>query len=349
MKNSTIIFLLPLIGVTLGCSNSDSLKKPENELETVSQIEKPASEAKVDVFEIPTIKTLYVTNPKGSKIYEKPDKQSAILDKLEYGYKVEVIAETEGWYQIKERIGRTFVRGGQQIQSTGWEVVNMPKLDVGPLSQVKLTAKDLYLANDNAHIKGKLKINLISKDEFEKSKEEKDKFIVLQNSLVTQKDSVLFVSTGNGQKKKYVSSPNAEESMKVYSYVGHSDLLNAFLLSIGYYEGGEYMLYSSESGEEIISFNDYPYISPDGRYAISLYTNPYDQTADFQLYRISDSKSVKKELEASFSKWMAALEPQEIYWQNANTIVVKVLHAQAFWDEGGDLNKDFQYLQIKIL
>ncbi|AKQ45028.1 hypothetical protein TH63_04310 [Rufibacter radiotolerans] len=325
------------------------MKRTENKVPTVSQIEKHAPEAKVDVFEIPTIKTLYVTNPKGSNIYEKPDKQSAVLETLEYGYKVEVIGEAASWYQIKERIGRSFVRNGQQIQSSGWEVVNIPKLDVGPLIQVKLTAKDLYLTSDNATINGKLKINLISKDEFEKDKQEKDKFIVPRNTLVSQKDTVLIVSTGNGQKKKYVSSPNAEESRKDYTYVGHSELLNSFLLSIGYYEGSEYMLYSSEKGEEIISFNDYPYISPDGRYIVSLYTNPYDQTTDFQLYKIIDSKTIKKELEASFSKWMAALEPQEIYWQDANTIVVKVLHAQAFWDEGGDLNKDFQYLQIKIL
>ena len=349
MKNLTIILLLPLIGVALGCTNSDRLKNPENEVQAVSQAERSASEAKVDVFNIPTIKTLYIISPSGSYIYEKPDKLSAVLDTLEYGYKVEVIGEAQDWYQIKERIGRSFVRGGQKIQSTGWDVVNILKRDVGPLIKVKLTAKDLYLTTDNASIKGKLKISLITKGEFEKSKNEKDKFIIPRNSLVSQKDSALFVSTGNGLKKKYVSSPNAEESRKDYNYIGHSELLNAFLLSIGYYEGGEYMLYSSENGKEIITFNDYPYISPDGRYAVSMYTNPYDQTTDFQLYRISDSKSVKKELEASFSNWMAALEPQEIYWQDANTIIVKVLHVQAFWDEGGDLNKDFQYLQIKIL
>ncbi|MBA9079908.1 SH3 domain-containing protein [Rufibacter quisquiliarum] len=312
MKNSTIILLLYLIGVSLGCSNSDSLKRQENEEPRVSQIEKPAPEAKVDVNGIPTLRTLYVTNPKGGNIYDKPDKQSVVLDTLEYGYKVEVIGEAAGWYKIKERIMRDFVRDGQQTYSYGWEVVNIPKPDVGPLSQVKLTDKDLYLTSDDVPIRGRLRISLIGKDEFGKPKEGNDKFIVPLDSLVSEEDSVLVVSTGNGQKKKFVSSPNAEEDRKNYSYVGHSELLSAFLLAIEYYEDGEFKLYGSGSGEEIISFNDYPFISPDGRHAVSLYTNPYDYTTDFQLYRINDNKSIKKVLEASFGKWMAATGPQGV-------------------------------------
>ena len=61
MKKSILILLLV---ATFGCSNSDSLKKTEDEVQTVNQTDKPALEAKVDVFEISTIKTLYVINPK---------------------------------------------------------------------------------------------------------------------------------------------------------------------------------------------------------------------------------------------------------------------------------------------
>ncbi|WP_439879767.1 SH3 domain-containing protein [Pontibacter sp. MBLB2868] len=348
MKIKAVFFFLFTAFTALSCSNSDTSSNSENEPKEHNSSEKAAVEKNVDVYEIPTIKKLFVVKSSGSFIYEKPDQESAILDTLEYGYRVEVIGDEENWYQIKERIGRSFIRNGQHVASSGWEVVYLPKADIGSLTQIKLKTKDLYETHNQVQLKDKVLINIIDKEEFEKAKSKDDHFVNRQNALVSSKDSVLAVTTGNG-KVEYVSSPNAEESMKVYNYVGHVSYLNAYLLSIGYYEDGEYMLYSSDNGKEIISFNDYPYFSPDGKYIVSIYTNPYDLSSDFQLYKVEDGQKVKKELDASFSKWMVALEPQEVFWLNPSTLVVKVLHAQAFWDEDGDLNNDYQYLKIKIL
>ncbi|MCC9166298.1 SH3 domain-containing protein [Pontibacter sp. XAAS-A31] len=342
-----MIFLFSAF-IALSCSNSETSGKTEKRTEEVNSSEKAAVAKTVVVYEIPTIKKLFITKSSGSYIYEKPDKESTVLDTIEYGYKIDVIGEEENWYQIKERIGRSFVRNGQQVASSGWEVVYVPKANVGQLTQIKLRAMDLYKTLEQAQVKGKVEISLIGKEEFEKARSKDDKFIIQQNALVSSKDSVLVVTIANG-KKEYVSSPNAEESMKIFNYVGHVGLLNAYLLAIGYYEEGEHMLYSADNGKEIISFNDYPYFSPDGKYVVSIYTNPYSYSSDFQLYKVESDQKVRKVLDASFSKWMVALEPQEIFWLDSSTLVVKVLHAQAFWDENGGLNNDYQYLKIKIL
>lgn len=348
MNRRIILLFLFSAFTALSCSNSETSSIPEGKAEEVNSSEKAAVEKKVDVYDIPTIKKLFVTKSSGSYIYEKPAKESAVLDTLEYGYRVEVIGEEENWYKIKERIGRSFVRNGQQVSSSGWEVVYVPKANVGQLIQIKLRAKELYETHDQAQVKGKVEISLIDKEEFEKARSKDDRFIIQQNALVSSKDSVLVVTIASG-KKEYVSSPNAEESMKVYNYVGHVGFLDAYLLAIGYYEEGEYMLYRADNGKEIISFNDYPYFSPDGKHIVSVYTNPYDLSSDFQLYKVESGQKVRKELDASFSKWMVALEPQEVFWLDSSTLVVKVLHAQAFWDEDGGLNNDYQYLKIKIL
>lgn len=348
MKRKTVFIFLFSASVAFSCSNSETSREPEGKAEEVNSSEEAAVEKKVDVYEIPTIKKLFVTKSSGSYIYENPAKGSAVLDTLEYGYRVDVIGEEENWYKIKERIGRSFVRNGQQIASSGWEVVYVPKSDIGSLTQIKLRAKELHETLEQTQVKGKLEISLIDKEVFEKARSKDDKFIIQQNALVSSKDSVLVVTIASG-KKEYVSSPNAEESMKVYNYVGHVSLMDAYLLAIGYYEAGEYMLYGADNGKEIVSFNDYPYISPDGKHIVSIYANPYDLSSDFQLYKVESGQKVRKELDASFSKWMVALEPQEVFWLDSSTLVVKVLHAQAFWDEDGGLNNDYQYLKIKIL
>ena len=349
MKNLTTFLFLFISCIITGCSRSDSSDVTESI--TKKPVSKaPAKEAGTTaVFDIPTIKTLFITTSGRSFIYEKPDTQSVILDTLEYGYKIDIIGESENWYQIKERVGRSFVKNGKQVFSSGWEIVNIQKENTGTLSKIKLTAPDLYKTYEGNSVKDKVQMRIISKKEFDSTRSSTNKFLTTHNSAVSSKDSVITIAVGNGLNKVYVSSPNAEENLKVYKYIGHIDLLNAYLLTIDYYEGTEYMLYNAGTGKELISFNDYPYISPDGKYIVSVYTNPYDQTTDFQLYTITNNQKIRRELETSFSNWMVALEPQEVFWKNNSTLVMKVLHAKAFWNENGDLNKNYQYLEMELL
>jgi hypothetical protein len=348
MLRQTFCSILILL-FNISCTNSDSSNDIVFEKVEDKTAQTATTQEDVDVFDIPTIKTLFVTRSGGSFIYEMPDKKSAILDTLEYGHLVEVVGEEGEWYQIKERVSRSFIRSGNMIHSSGWEVVNIPKQNVGELTQIKLKGSELFETYDKAPVKGKIELQLISEAEFNSARNKKESFLVKQEALVSSKDSVLTIATGNGAKKDYISTPDAEVDMQVFNYVGHIHYLNAYLLGIGYYEGGEYKLYDATSGEEVISFNDYPEISPDGRYIVSMYTNPYEQSTDFQLHTIGPDKKIKKELEASFSNWMLALEPYEVYWVDKTTLVMKVVHSKAFWDETGNLNNDSQYLKMKIL
>ena len=345
-QNFCYILMLFLI---FSCSNPEASDRYISEKVDNSPAHTTTAIEEIDVFDIPTIKILFVTKRDGSFIYEKSDDQSAILDTLEYGYQVEVIGEESDWFQIKERVSRSFLRDGNLVHSSGWEVVSIPKQNVGKLAQIKLKANDLYETYDNTSVKGKIELLLISEAEFNKARIRRESFLAKRESLVSSNDTVLTVVLGNGTNKVYVSMPNAEVEMVIYNYVGHLSFLNAYLLGIGYYEGGEYKLIDATRGEEIISFIDYPEISPDGRYIVSLYTNPYEISTDIQLHTIGRDKKIKKELEASFSKWMVAQEPCEVFWLDNTTLVMKVTHAQAFWDETGSLNGDSQHLKMKIL
>ncbi|WP_299703712.1 SH3 domain-containing protein [uncultured Pontibacter sp.] len=348
MLRQTFCSILILL-FNISCANTDTSNDIVVEKVEDRTTQTGTAQEDVDVFDIPALKKLFVTNTNGSYIYEKADKQSSILDTLEYGYQVEIIGEESEWYQIKERISRSFLRNGNVIHSSGWEEVNILKQNVGDLSQIKLKGSELYETYDKAPIKSKIELKLISEAEFNSARNKKEGFLVKQETLVSSKDSVLTVANGNGTKKVYVSTPDAEVDMQIFNYVGHINYLNAYLLGIGYYEGGEYKLYDATSGEEVISFNDYPEISPDGRYIVSMYTNPYEQSTDFQLHTVGRDKKIKKELEASFINWMVALEPYEVYWLDNTTLVMKVMHSKTFWDETGNLNNDSQYLKMKIL
>lgn len=151
------------------------------------------------------------------------------------------------------------------------------------------------------------------------------------------------------QKKtvKFVDKPAAEEDIQLYYYIGQINILNSYLVFGTYWEEYDYKLIDKITGEVKLSFLDYPFISGDKKNIICIYANPYEATADLELYSI-DKNKIKRIMSASFKNWMPAGEKNDTFWSNDGYLYLPVLHNKAYWSQDGDLNKNFQYLRIKI-
>lgn len=152
------------------------------------------------------------------------------------------------------------------------------------------------------------------------------------------------------QKKtvKFIDKPDAEEDIQLYYYIGQIKILNSFLILGTYWEEYDYKLIDKITGEVKLSFLDYPLISGNQKNIICIYANPYGATADLELYSM-DKNKIKLIMSASFKNWLPAGEKNDTFWSNDGYLYLPVLHNKAYWSQDGDLNKNFQYMRIKII
>jgi len=197
-------------------------------------------------------------------------------------------------------------------------------------------------------LKSIINLTLISKKEFQGLLNSKSNLYISNRTKYSKNDTILELKTKNGS-IKLIDKPDNEESMIINNYVGEVKFLNIYLISRNFWEDTDYIYLDKETGKMTNQFIDYPYISPNKNYIISLYSNGYEKSGDLTLHKITNKNTLELELTASFSRWMPALEPQECFWITDKQFVVKVLPSKSFWKKNGSYNDNFQYLKISIL
>lgn len=314
---------------------------------------------KIDYDNTQVIKNIYVTDRNGIEVKQQADNNSKTLGTYAYGTKLDVIEETENWLGIRDRITREFYRNGDKIESTGWEKVYVLKKQTGSIDEITLVPSDLNVISS-------LTVN--QKTEFFETGEELTKYFsfeLIDKSLFDSQKSTsvnfLLADTTDNKKNngvtelkckdkvvKYIDKPDAEDAMQIFTYVGQIEFLNKYLIGGSYWESGDFKFIDKTSGEETNTFVDYPYISPDKKNIVCINTNPYDITADLELYSISGDKT-KHIMSTSFKNWMPTVENGEMFWSTDGHLYLTVNHVNSYWKENGHLNDKKQYIRIKIL
>lgn len=360
MKINTY-FLSLLLCIVFGCYNhakSSGKSEPDPVLDIlVADTAKAGNQIDYDNTEV--IGNLYITDRNGADAKEQAEGNSATLGTYAYGTKLEVIEETEKWVGVRDRITREFVRHGNTVRSTSWEKVYVSKTKLGPLSEIVLVPSDLNMISlltvneateffeEGQALNEYLKIELIDKSLFDSKKNSAVDFLLAGDLGHGKKNGIIELKCQNGV-VKYVDKLNAEDDEQVFRYIGQFEFLNKYLIGGTYWESYDYKLVDKVSGEETATLGAYPQISPDKQNIIAISANPYELTADLELYTISNQQ-IKHKMSASFNKWMPTVEPGEIFWAADQYLYVAVNHVNAFWKEDGSLNEKCQYIRIRLL
>ena len=303
---------------------------------------------------------LYVVNRAGAVGRQLPNNTAEKLKSYMFGDKLEVIENDKGWYGIKAMVHREYEdEEGRQIIADQEEKIYIRKSDVGSSDKVVLVADDLnimtYLNIDENHVSfenGKplnntLKFELIDKALFEKKRALAVNFLSTDNAKVKKENGVLFIPTAK-KMVKLVDIETDNDSEARFKYTGEINFLNQYLIFGQFWESSSYTMFDSITGEQTQDFVEYPYISPDQRYIISVYANPYDEpNTDFELYHIQNKKIVPI-MNAGFKNWMPIEEPKDIFWAKDGYLYLAVTHSAAFWKENGSFNDTYQYIRIKV-
>lgn len=361
MKILLHITFTTLLLTIFGCNNSGqpNEKTVQNTVSDTLTTEDENTGNKIDYDKTKVLQSVYVVDRNGTEIKQQADKNSKTLGSYGFGAKLDVIEETEEWFGVRDRITREFLRNGSKIESTGWEKVYILKNQTGSINEITLVSSDLNIISSlttnqktenfetDKELKDYLKIELIDKQLFESKRSSSVNFLLADTTEIKKKTGIIELKC-QAKVKKYIDKPDAEESMQVYNYVGQFEFLNKYLIGGSYYEGLDYKFVDKSSGEETQTFVEYPNISADKKHIICIYTNPYETTADLELYSIDD-KQIKHTMSASFKNWMPTVEPGEIFWSTDNFLYLTVNHVNSFWRQDGNLNDKCQYIRIKIL
>lgn len=158
----------------------------------------------------------------------------------------------------------------------------------------------------------------------------------LTQGRVERRDSVLIFYPTAARPLHFVSSScEVSDSCTVYRFLGLVPKSEYWLAEIGYYEGGDYLLVHQRTGQHLI-VDDYPSVSPSGRWAVSA-ANAYQdiyQTDGLSLWRLSGTTKPQLQWRRN-ENWV----PQALRWADDQTLLIKATESDA---QGNDQPRYFR-------
>lgn len=283
------------------------------------------------------------------------DEYAPKLGDFRLGQKLYVVRYVDDWVGLWTSVRRA--EDGSYLDQEVERVVYIKKNQTGHISALHLKQADLGIMYDGDGGEERVPSNVVSfelikKEEFEKQLKKKDPFLLADTLSIRKKKGVLSLPCQNQTVKLKDETDTDGDSYTEYTYLGQVQALNAYLIRGAYYESGDSFLIDKVSGERIASFNDYPYISPDKKYIVDIWTNPYEDYTEFAIFKIGEDNKIEEAYSYGFSKWVlqyicddAYNCRHEIYWGNDNAIYVRVQSLNLSGMEGDEYG---QYVRVKL-
>ncbi|PVH25033.1 SH3 domain-containing protein [Sphingobacterium corticibacter] len=362
MKFGIAISTSTLLALFISCNISEPKKTAVQEASTSDSGATNALpvENSIDFESTKIIRQTYTTDRNGTAMRQSTNTESKLLGTYEYGTKLDVIEETADWLGVRERITRETNQNGTNVETTQWEKVYVLKKQTGSLEEIGLVSADLNIITllsvgekSESFEKGKplieyLKLEMIDNKLYESKRKNAVNYLLKDTTITKKKNGIIELKAQN-KTAIYIDKPDAEEDIQLFKYVGEVDFLNQYLITGSYWESTDFRFIDKTSGDESIIFGDFPFISEDKKHIICIYANPYEMTADLELYSISSNKKINSIMQASFKNWMPNNESNRIFWATDGYLYLAVNHVNSYWNTNGSLNDHFQYIRIKII
>ena len=291
MKHFIIFFLVLL---STGCNLFQGQQPVE---ENVAVEEKQQQE---EVF-VPVEKELYVINPK-TEIYSTPDTTAKLNLKCELGELVELEAESKhfykiksnwDWYLRKEDMGNyediRFKEGLEDVYLIG------KKQEDGTIEEEKGITLSKYFT-----------IDLISYEEYQKALSN-GYFPLVKDTLSIKKERWILTLPCRDTLAEFKDSAlKPEADREEYEYLGDMKPIHQYLIAGTYNDSWDKFFIDKRTGHRT-EIDSYPYLSPNGKYIITLGETEMGGPTAIALYKVLSKDPFKIELVtvAGIRYWVA--------------------------------------------
>ena len=336
MKHITIIFLTLL-------STSCNLFQGQQQAGESAIVEEEQKQQE-EVF-VPVQKELYVINPTTMQ-YTEPDIHSEPKDRLNsFGHLLKIEAESEhfykiksnwDWYLRKEDMGNyediRFKEGLEDVYLIG------KKQEDGTIEEEKGITLSKYFT-----------IDLISYEEYQKALG-KGYFPLVKDTLSIKKEKWILTLPCRDTLVEFKDSAlKPEADREEYEYLGDMKPIYQYLIAGTYDETWEKFFIDKRTGHRT-EIDSYPYLSPNGKYIITLGETEMGGPTAIALYKILSKDPFKIELVtvAGIRYWIAYENDKKrpTFFGKDRCLYVAMDLSDSYQYDKPD--KSCKYLRIKI-
>ena len=339
MKHIAIIFVTSL----LASCNLFQKTQPAGESVVVEEAQKQQEEAFV-----PVEKELYLISPTALR-YRVPDIHSdPEEEEHSFGNLFEIEAESEHFYKIK----------------SNWDWY-LRKEDMGSYEDIQFTKEVL----EDVHFIGKWEgetfvdekegttlskyftIDLISYEAYQKAKK-KGYFPLVKDTLSIKKQKGILTLPCNDTVVKLKDvEMTPQDDLEVYEYEGEMQPIHQYLIAGYYYEAGGKFFIDKRTGHKT-EIESHPYLSPDGKYIITLGVTEMGGATAIALYKVLSKEPFAIELVVSawISYWVAyeASKNRPTFFGKDGCLYVAIDALDSYEYNYKEEDKPCKYVRIKI-
>ena len=335
MKHFIIFFLVLL---STGC-NLFQRQQPAGESAIVEE-----KQQQEEAF-VPVQKELYVINPTAMQ-YTEPDIHHEPKDRLNsFGHLLKIEAESEHFYKIK----------------SNWDWY-LRKEDMGNYEDIRFKEglEDVYLIGkkqENGTIEEEkgitlskyFTIDLISYEEYQKAKKN-GYFPLVKDTLSVKKEEWILTLPCRDTLVVFKDSAlRPEADREEYEYLGEMQPIHQYLIAGTYEEAWDKFFIDKRTGHRT-AIDSYPYLSPNGKYIITLGETEMGGPTAIALYKILSKDPFKMELVtvAGIRYWVAYENDKKrptFFGKDGSLYVAMDLSGSYQYDKP---DKPCKYVRIKI-
>ena len=297
-----------------------------------------------EVF-VPVEKELYVINPTAMQ-YTEPDIHHEPKDRLNsFGHLLKIEAESEhfykiksnwNWYLRKEDMGNyediRFKEGLENVYLIG------KKQEDGTIEEEKGITLSKYFT-----------IDMISYEEYQKAKKN-GYFPLVKDTLSIKKEKWILTLPCRDTLVEFKDSAlKPEADREEYEYLGEMQPIQQYLIAGTYEEAWDKFFIDKRTGHRT-AIDSYPYLSPNGKYIITLGVTEMGGPTAIALYKILSKDPFKMELVtvAGIHYWIAYEEDKNrptFFGKDGSLYVAMDFSDNYQYDKP---HKPCKYVRIKI-
>ena len=299
-----------------------------------------------EVF-VPVEKELYVISPTALR-YTVPDIHSDPEEEVHsFGNLFKIEAESEHFYKIK----------------SNWDWY-LRKEDMGSYEDIQFTKEVL----EDVHFIGKWEgetfvdekegttlskyftIDMISYEAYQKAKKN-GYFPLLKDTLIKKKEGILSLPCSDTVVKLKDVEMTPQDDLEVYEYEGEMQPIHQYLIAGYYYEAGGKFFIDKRTGHKT-EIESQPYLSPDGKYIITLGVTEMGGATAIALYKVLNKEPFAIELVVSawIRYWVAyeASKNKPTFFGKDGCLYVAMDALDSYEYNYKEEDKPCKYVRIKI-
>ena len=297
---------------------------------------------------VPVNKELYVISHTALQ-YTVPDLLSNPEKAVNsFGNLFEIEAESEHFYKIK----------------SNWDWY-LRKEDMGSYEDIRFTKEVLEAVNFIGKWKGDtfvdekegttlskyFTIDLISYEEYQKAKKNGYFPLVKDTLAIKKKEGILSLPCNDTVVKLKDVEMTPQDDLEYYEYLGEMQPIHQYLIAGNYYEAWDKFFIDKKTGHKT-EIESYPYLSPDGKYIVTLGVTEMGGATAIALYKVLSKEPFAIELVVSawIFYWVAYEESKNrpTFFGKDGCLYVAIDALDSYEYNYKEEDKPCKYVRIKI-